>query len=254
MIASILSGLSAWATPFFYPAAGAEKQIDRGKIWRVWRKIVRWIAKIAASLLLLTGLVLLLPRLITALYAAPRTVRIADAPARPVAIVFGAGLQRDGTPSPVLRDRVATAVELYRSGKVKKILMSGDNRFVDYNEPGAMAEYAISLGVPEADIVLDYAGRRTYDTCYRARHIFGVQEALLVTQSFHLPRALYLCNSLGVQAVGVNADLRTYLRRSHFIWQLRETPATLVALWEVHISRPEPVLGIPEPIFPTEAQ
>ena len=247
-------GLSNRATPFFYRPAGAAKRIVRGKIWRVWRKIVRWIARITASLLLFAGLVLLLPRLITALYAAPRIVRASDAPERPVAIVFGAGLLRDGTPTPVLRDRVATAAELYFAGKVKKLLMSGDNRFLDYNEPGAMAAYAVSLGVPEEDIVLDYAGRRTYDTCYRARHIFGVQEALLVTQSFHLPRALYLCNSLGVQAVGVNADLRTYLRRSHFIWQLRETPATLVALWEVHISRPEPVLGNPEPIFPTEAQ
>ena len=245
--------MSDWAAPFLYHTSAVKRTL-RGKIWRVWRKIIRWIVKITASLLLLAGLVLFLPRLITALYAGPRIVSTSDAPERPVAIVFGAGLQRDGTPSPVLRDRVATAAELYFSGKVKKLLMSGDNRFLDYNEPGAMAAYAISLGVPEEAIVLDYAGRRTYDTCYRARHIFGVQQALLVTQSFHLPRALYLCNSLDVQAVGVKADLRTYLRRSQFIWQLRETPATLVALWEVHISRPEPVLGNPEPIFSTEAQ
>lgn len=220
----------------------------------MWRKILHWVLKITASLLLLTGLALLLPRLITALSAAPRLVSLEEAPASAVAIVFGAGLQRDGTPTPVLRDRVATAAELYFSGKVKKLLMSGDNRFLDYNEPGAMAAYAISLGVPEEDIVLDYAGRRTYDTCYRARHIFGIQEAILVTQRFHLPRALYLCNSLGVQALGVDADLRAYRRRSQLIWHLRETPATLVALWEVHISHPVPVLGDPEPIFPLEAQ
>lgn len=220
----------------------------------MWRKIVRGIIKITASLLLLAGLALLLPRLITALYAGPRLVSLQEAPAKPVAIVFGAGLQRDGTPTPVLRDRVATAAELYFSGKVKKLLMSGDNRFLNYNEPGAMAAYAMSLGVPEEDIVLDYAGRRTYDTCYRAQHIFGVQEALLVTQRFHLPRALYLCNSLGVHAFGVDADLRTYRRRSQLIWHLRETPATLVALWETHISHPSPVLGDPEPIFPVEVQ
>ena len=80
--------------------------------------------------------------------------------------------------------------------RFKKYLMSGDNRFLDYNEPGAMCAYALSLGVPEDAIVLDYAGRRTYDTCYRAHAIFGIQQAVLVTQSFHLPRALFTCNML----------------------------------------------------------
>jgi SanA protein len=114
-----------------------------------------------------------------------------------------------------------------------------------------MHDYAIDLGVPEEDIVLDYAGRRTYDTCYRAKAIFGVQEAILVTQSFHLPRALYLCNHLGLPAVGVPADLRVYRRASLLYWNLRELPATLSALWEIYVSRPLPVLGDPEPIFPT---
>lgn len=200
------------------------------------------------------AIVLVAPRLVTLLYAWPRTYKIEDVPQRPVAIVFGAGLWWDGSPSPVLRDRVATAAQLYFSGKVKKILMSGDNRFLDYNEPGAMRAYALGLGVPETDIVLDYAGRRTYDTCYRARAIFGVQEAILVTQGFHLPRALYTCNQLGVQAIGVSADLRDYRRGALVYWHARETPATLVALWEVQISRPLPVLGYPEPIFPKEAQ
>lgn len=104
-----------------------------------------------------------------------------DVPARRVAIVFGAQVKKDGTPSVVLRDRVETAVALYKSGKVEKLLMSGDNRFVDYNEPEAMRRYALALGMPEADIVLDYAGRRTYDTCYRAKEIFGMNSALLVT-------------------------------------------------------------------------
>lgn len=188
----------------------------------------------------------------TALYAKPRIVPVADAPEMPVAIVFGAGLSRDGTPSPVLRDRVETAAALYFKGKVKKLLMSGDNRFVDYNEPGAMRQYALDLGVPGEDIVLDYAGRRTYDTCYRAKAIFGITNALLVTQPFHLPRALYLCNQLGVKAVGVPADNRYYLKRSQLIWNIRETIATVVALWEVWITHPVPVLGPYEPIFPEE--
>jgi len=79
--------------------------------------------------------------------------------------------------------------------------MSGDNRFVEYNEPEAMRQVALSLGVPDQDIVLDYAGRRTYDSCYRAKEIFGVREAILVTQKFHLARALFLCNALGLDGV-----------------------------------------------------
>jgi SanA protein len=207
------------------------------------------------SILVAAGLLaVFIPRLITALYGWPRTVTIQGAPHKPVAIVFGAGLWRDGSPTPVLRDRVDAAAQLYFDHKVEKILMSGDNRFLYYNEPGAMHDYAISRGVPEDAIVLDYAGRRTYDTCYRARDIFGVREAILVTQGFHLPRALYTCNMLGIKAVGVAADLQDYRRRSLLFWHGREIPATLVALWEVHISHPLPVLGDPEPIFTAEAQ
>lgn len=194
------------------------------------------------------ALVLLLSRLSAALYTAARTGTVENiSPAR-VAVVFGAGLTRDGRPSVILRDRVQTAVDLYFAGKAEKLLMSGDNRFVEYNEPGAMQQYAISLGVPAEDIVLDYAGRRTYDTCYRAREIFGLDEAILVTQHFHLIRAVLICNLLGLPAQGVSADQRSY----HPIWTLRELPATLVAYWDVWVRRPLPVLGTPEPIFPKQ--
>ncbi len=176
------------------------------------------------------------------------------APSAPAAIVFGAGLTRDGGPTPVLRDRVATAVDLYRAGKVQKLLMSGDNRTLTYNEPAAMREYAIRLGVPADDIVLDYAGQRTYDTCYRARVIFGLDEALLVTQAYHLPRAVLTCNGLGLKAQGVNADRRTYGTRSLRFWRMREVGATLVAVWEVYVTRPQPILGQEEPIFPRAGQ
>jgi SanA protein len=200
---------------------------------------------------ILSGLaILLLPRLITALYALPRTFTTQTVPSKPVAIVFGAGLWRDGTPTTILRDRIDTASELFFSGKVQKILMSGDNSYLDYNEPGAMRDYALSLGVPKASIVLDYAGRRTYDTCYRARAIFGVQQAILVTQGFHLSRALYTCNALGLKAVGVPSDQRDYPPNSLLYWNLRELPATLTAILDVHILRPVPILGKPEPIFP----
>ncbi len=201
--------------------------------------------------LILMGILLLaLSRLVTGLYARPKTYTAADVPARRVAIVFGAGLWRNGTATPVLQDRVQTAANLYFAGKVEKLLMSGDNRFVDYNEPAVMREVAISLGVPESAIVLDYAGRRTYDTCYRAKAIFGVTEAILVTQAFHLPRALYECSQLGIGSVGVEADLRVYSISSMLYWNVRELFATVAALWDVNISHPVPVLGNPEPIFP----
>jgi SanA protein len=194
------------------------------------------------------------PRLLTSMHAWARLYDLESVPAKPIAIVFGAGLRRDGTPTPVLRDRVAAAANLYFSGKAEKLLMSGDNRFIEYNEPGSMRDYAVALGVPEEAIVLDYAGRRTYDTCYRAKAIFGVQSAILVTQNFHLPRALYLCSALGIDAAGVPADLRAYRPYALAWWNLRELPATLVALWEVHVTRPLPVLGNPEPIFRSTAQ
>jgi SanA protein len=204
-----------------------------------------------AVLLLAIGTI---PRLLTRIHAGSRLFETANTPARKVAIVFGAGLYRNGSPTPVLRDRVATAVELYRSGKVQKLLMSGDNSTPDHDEPGAMRGYAINLGVPEEDIILDAAGRRTYDTCYRAHKIFHIDSAILVTQAFHLPRAVYTCNMLGVSAVGVPADQRQYRRASEVFWNLRETVATAVALWQVHVSRPHPILGEPDPIFPREAQ
>lgn len=210
-----------------------------------------WILAGVISLAILT---ILLPRLLTGLFAWPRRYQVADVPPSRVAIVFGAGLWRDGTPSPVLRDRVATAAELYFSGKVEKILMSGSSDFANYSEPRSMRAYGLDLGVPAEAIVMDEAGIRTYDSCYRARHIFKIETAILVTQGFHLPRALYVCNALGLPATGVAADLREYRRFSLLFWSLRETAATLVALWEVHVSPPSMTLGNPQPIFPQEAQ
>lgn len=198
---------------------------------------------------LLSAGIFFLPRAYTTALSRGDIYTPTEAPARPVAIVFGAGLHRNGTPTPILRDRVRTAAELYFAGKVQVLLLSGDNRFANYNEPAAMREYALSLGVPAQALVLDYAGRRTYDTCYRAKAIFGVREALLVTQRFHLPRALFLCRHFGIAAEGVSADLQRYRRISMFAWNFRENLATVGALWDVFVRKPLPVLGHPEPIF-----
>jgi SanA protein len=212
---------------------------------RAFKIFAQWVVIILVVGVLILGL----SRTLTGVRAISRLYDLQNAPQKPVAIVFGAGLTRDGQPTMVLRDRVEAAARLYFAGKVEKILMSGDNRFTDYNEPGAMRAFALSLGVPDQAITLDYAGRRTYDTCYRAKAIFGVQEALLVTQNFHLPRALYLCNALGVRADGVSADLHPYRRSVQLIWNLRELPASFTALLDVHVRHPIPVMGEPEPIF-----
>jgi len=214
----------------------------------MFKKITKflWCFTLILSLLILFGL--FLPKLILLLYAAPRTFTVDTVPAERIAIVFGAGLRKDGTPTAILKDRVETAAQLYQQGKVNKLLMSGDNRFVEYNEPEAMRQYALDLGIPDKDIVLDYAGRRTYDTCYRAKAIFQVDSAILVTQSFHLPRALFLCNWFGVKSTGVEANNIYFRKISRFVWNARELFATAQAALDVYIFKPLPVLGNPEPI------
>jgi vancomycin permeability regulator SanA len=176
-----------------------------------------------------------------------RYVDPATTPRERVAIVFGAGVRPDGSPSPILADRVEAAVELYRSGAAAKPLMSGDNSRPDYDEPTAMRDYALARGVPADDVVLDYAGFSTYDTCFRAHDVFGVTAATLVTQRYHLPRALYLCQQLGIEAVGLGVpDWGVYPDGLLLGYFAREAAATLRALWLVHVTRPPPTfLGPP---------
>lgn len=157
-----------------------------------------------------------------------------------VAMVFGAGLRQDGSPSPMLYDRVATAAVLYKGKRVDKLLMTGDNGEQDYNEVEAMRKTAVDLGVADRDIVLDYAGFNTWDSCYRAREVFGLEEATLVTQRFHLPRALHACNYLQVKSVGVAADRQPY---DTFSNELREFPALLANGFRIFINDQPRFLG-----------
>lgn len=184
-------------------------------------------------LTLVLGLIafaLLLPRLALVRRYADQIFTPAAAPGLPTAIVFGAGLRRDGTPTLVLADRVATAASLYRQGKVQALLLSGSTRGARYDEAEAMRTLALSLGVPAEAILVDKDGNRTLDTCVRARRAFGIRAALLVTQRFHLPRALVLCEALGIQSAGVQADLSRYSTRARWFWEIRELPASIVAL------------------------
>ncbi len=168
---------------------------------------------------------------------------IKDVPSMPVAIVFGAGI---GTP--VLADRVTTAVSLYKNGKIRKILMTGDNGHLNYDEPNAMKSLAMSAGVPKEDIVCDYAGFRTYDSLYRAHDIFDVREAILVTQSFHLPRAIFIAKHLGLSVVGINAALRSYGLEQCW-YELREILASEYAWLDVITQRKPKFLGKKESVF-----
>ena len=165
-----------------------------------------------------------------------------DTATAPVAIVLGASVYADGRPSPWLRYRLDTAAQLYAEGRVDAVLVSGDNGQVEYDEPTVMRDYLLSVGVPSEAIAVDYAGFDTYDTCVRASKVFGVEEAVLVTQDFHEPRAVAVCRAVGVEATGV-ADTRADANRS--TWRrswLRERLAVVKAAWAV-VSHRTPVLG-----------
>ncbi|MFF9805780.1 vancomycin high temperature exclusion protein [Streptomyces coeruleorubidus] len=134
--------------------------------------------------------------------AADRLRTAADVPRTGVAVVFGAGLW-DGEPSPYLAHRLDAAAGLYRDGRVEVVLVTGDNSREDYDEPDAMRVYLTRHGVPDARIVSDYAGFDTWDSCMRAKKIFGVDEAVLISQGFHIRRAVALCQAAGVESYGV---------------------------------------------------
>ena len=125
-------------------------------------------------------------------------------------LVLGAGVRKDGNPSDMLRDRIDTGMTLYLAGAAPKLLMSGDHGREGYDEVNVMRDRALAAGAESADVFMDHAGFSTYDSLYRARDVFGVKRVIIVTQSYHLPRALYIARSLGLEAVGVSADLYTY--------------------------------------------
>ncbi|KKQ35265.1 MAG: hypothetical protein US52_C0030G0017 [candidate division WS6 bacterium GW2011_GWA2_37_6] len=164
---------------------------------------------------------------------------IEDVPETKVAIVFGAGLDEEGTGA-FLTDRVKTGVELYKAGKVQKLIMSGDNRTQYHDEPTAMINLAKEEGVPDHALQADYAGRRTYDTCLRARKIFKIEEAILITQNFHMDRALYTCDSLGIDVIGVSADRSDY--KDQTMYTIRDYFALIKAVWELNVDEPDNVV------------
>lgn len=217
-------------------------------LWRWSTHHKTWVISTAAALLLL----LVVPTLAVYMGTADSRYSSSDEqsfqriPAADVAIVFGAGVTKDGQPTPYLRWRVETGVKLYKAGKVHHLLLSGDNRTSHYNEPVVMGKLAQDLGVPASDITLDYAGYSTYDTCYRAKHIFGVDKAILVSQAYHVPRAIFTCSGAGIQSVGVSA-----LHKGHdftVVYLLRELLSIDKAFLLVIVHPSSAVGGQPEPI------
>ncbi len=147
----------------------------------------------------------------------------------PVAIVLGASVYSDGTLSPMLEERAKTALTLYQDGLAKKLLVSGDNRTPTYNEVMPIRKYLLDHGVPAQDIFTDFAGLNTYDSMYRAKKIFGAEDVFVVTQSFHLPRAIYAARNIGLNAYGVPADIQGYYLRNN----TREVFATAKTFFKV---------------------
>ena len=197
----------------------------------------------AVQLVAALAVLALLPPAWLFLSTGSRLRTVADAPSEPVAVVFGAGLNPDGTPSGYLADRLDTALDLYHLGKVKSFLVTGDNDRTSYDEPDAMRDYLLRHGVPADRIVRDYAGFHTWDSCSRARRIFGVRSALLVSQGFHIRRAVALCRSVGIDAYGVSTtqphDVTWYYGAA------REIPAASEALLDV-LFQPDPTFLGPQ--------
>ena len=165
----------------------------------------------------------------------------ATVPSAPVAIIFGAQVFSNGTPSPFLVARLEAGMQLYDSGKVQAILVSGDNSTSHYDEPDAMKNWLIAHGVPEIKVVADYAGFDTYDTCVRAHRIFGVSRAIVVSQPFHVPRAVTICRDEGIVADGVSAPVP----RTWVYWRgaIRDQLADVKAAYDVVSSRDPVFLG-----------
>ncbi|MCC6564048.1 YdcF family protein [Candidatus Uhrbacteria bacterium] len=168
-----------------------------------------------------------------------RDIVTAGTDLRPVeyAIVLGASVKQDGTPSDALYDRVMEAVDAYKAGKVKKLIMTGDDGGFHVDEVETMADLAIKSGVTSTDVIVDGQGYRTYESCKRAATVYGVKEAVVVTQRFHLGRALFLCHSFGIDTQGLPADRRPYQRILFFI--MRDLTSSFKAWMDVYLWPPK---------------
>lgn len=208
--------------------------------WRdAARLLVRPVARRCAyALAVVAAAVVAAPTVWAFAASGPYRTSVAGARAHDVAVVFGAGIYGT-TPSPFLARRLDIARRLYAAGKVKVILVTGDNSTRGYDEPTVMRDYLAARGVPSGRVVMDDAGFRTWDSCARARRIFGVGSAILVTQSFHVPRATVLCRAAGIDVQAAGDDSGGYDLPPTAWGYVREVPANVRALIDVW-ARPDP--------------
>ena len=196
------------------------------------RHVLRFVQAVLLSLILLLVPVLLIRfSLIGVMYSAQ------DAPKSDVAIVLGASVM-GGMPSPVLAERADAAIDLYQKGKVSKILVTGDNGALSHDEVTPVRKYLLAAGIPAHDIFLDHAGFDTYSSMYRARSVFEVKSAAIVTQDFHEPRAVFVARTMGIDAIGVVA-----IGDSSVFEYVREIPASWKALFDLLLKREPKYLG-----------
>jgi vancomycin permeability regulator SanA len=165
-------------------------------------------------------------------------------PSAEAALVLGAGLYGE-RPSPMLARRLDLAAELYHAGRVRALLLSGDNGRTGYDEPTVMRDYLLARDVPATVMVLDYAGFDTWDSCVRARRVFGAHSLTVVTQAFHLPRAVALCRTAGLEAFGVGDDSSRHWPGATYVYAARELAATAKAFADAVVLRSEPVFPGP---------
>ena len=154
-----------------------------------------------------------------------------------VAIVLGAGLEADGSPSPYLQGRLEAAAQLWRDGKVEQILLTGDHSTPYHDEPGSMRDYLLAHGVTRDALVLDDAGVDTHASCLRAHDVYGVRQAVVITQDYHLPRALFECRHAGIDAVGVGVSAASARPGQRLVYHLREVPASWHAAYTAVATR-----------------
>lgn len=160
---------------------------------------------------------------------------VSSLPPAETVIILGASVHADGKLSPILQDRVDTAIKLYKKGKVENFLVTGDHRSDDYNEVSAMVNYLVANGIEKTLITSDHAGLDTYDSMYRAGKLFDIESATVVTQAFHLPRTLFIASNLGLEYKGFAADQRAY--KTEYRLKQREKLANIKALWEVLLKK-----------------
>ncbi|MFB9238315.1 vancomycin high temperature exclusion protein [Plantactinospora siamensis] len=225
------------------PGAGGGRWFRWGVAGRLWSRRRRALFRLLGMAVLVAGMPVVGSVVWVQSTARPHLFDAADVPAAPVALVLGAQVSPSGDPSPFLVARLELARRLYAAGRVRAVLVSGDHGRWSYDEPDAMRRWLVDRGVPAGRVVADYAGFDTYDSCVRARRVFGVRQATVVTQDFHLARAVAVCRAVGVDATGVGDGTARQYRLTWLRGAARDQAAAVKAVLDVSTGRDPVFLG-----------